>query len=135
MTARWTLAGLTALATAVIVGLMTFLLSPVAPLLSAVVFGICALPVGIGLGWIVCVAPVAAPQPAISDDDIESRWQKDALSGTATDLVVVIGLALTAVSITRADVSATVLLTALLFTAFASCTMRYAIQRRRALSA
>lgn len=52
-----------------------------------------------------------------------------------TDLVVVIGLALTAVSITRAEVSATVLLTALLFAAFSSCTIRYAIQRRRLLSA
>lgn len=134
MAARWTLAGLTALATAVVVGLVTFLLSPVAPVLSAVVFGICALPVGIGLGWIVCVAPVTAP-PSISDDDIESRWQKDALSGMGTDLVVVIGLALTAVSITRAEVSATVLLTALLFAAFSSCTIRYAIQRRRLLSA
>lgn len=135
MTARWTLAGLTALATAVVVGVVTFLLSPVAPLLSAVVFGVCALPVGIGLGWILCVAPVTAPPSTISDDDIESRWHKDALSGMGTDLVVVIGLALTAVSITRAEVSASVLLTALLFAAFSSCTIRYAIERRRVLSA
>lgn len=133
MTVRRILAGAVALATSLVIGVLAFLLSPVAPAISGVVFALCALPVGIGLGWVVFVAPATTAD--ITEDDVESRWLNSALSGTATDLVVVIGLSLTAVSITRVDLSPTLLLTSLLVVAFGSCTLRYALQRYRTLSA
>lgn len=133
MTVRWILATLTALATASVVAALAFVLSPSAPGLSSLVFGICALPVGGALGWVVCVAPASAP-PQLTENDIETRWLDSALSGTATDLVIVIGLGLTAVSISRTDVPASSLLIALLIVAFTSCTVRYVLERRRTLS-
>lgn len=135
MTVRWLLAGLTGLGVALVVSLAAWAFSPVAPLVSAAVFGACALPPGLSFGWLLCVAPITTAQEQRTDDDIETQWLTKALSGTATDLVVVIGLALTAVSITRADVSPSLLLIGLLLVAAASSTMRYALQRHRALAA
>ncbi len=134
MAVRWWLAALTGLGIAGLVSVSAWLFSPVAPAVSAVVFGACALPPGLAFGWLLFVAPVTAAHQQATDDDVEKQWITVASSGTATDLVVVIGLALTVVSITRADVPATALLIGLLLGAFASCTTRYALQRHRALA-
>ncbi|MGA9873630.1 MAG: hypothetical protein WBQ44_21115 [Rhodococcus sp. (in: high G+C Gram-positive bacteria)] len=134
MTRRWILACITGVAIAAVMAALAGWLSPVAPALSALVFGLCTLPVGVAAGWLLCVAP-ARPEPELSDDDVESRWLSAALSGTATDLIVVIGVGLAAVSLTRRDVPADLLLLTLLLFAAASCTVRYALARRKMLSA
>ena len=135
MTVRWIAACAVGFAVALVVSAAAWLFSPVAPAVSAVAFGACALPPGLAFGWLLCVAPTNSAFRADSDGDVETHWITEALSGTATDLVVVMGLGLVAVSITRADIPTVMLLTALILLAFASCTTRYAVQRHRALSA
>lgn len=134
MTVRWCLAGLTGFGIAVVVAVSAWFFSPVAHAVSAVVFGVCALPPGLAFGWLLFVAPLTTAHVQHTDDDVERQWMTTASSGTATDLVVVIGLALTVVSITRADIPASLLLIGLLLIAVASCTTRYAILRHRALA-
>ncbi|OZF03592.1 hypothetical protein CH299_09895 [Rhodococcus sp. 14-2686-1-2] len=134
MARRWFYAGSTGLAAALLVAAAAWLLSPVAPGLSAIVFGLCALPACGALGWLFWVAPVTIPKQGPSEGDVESTWLSAALSGTATDLIIVIGLGLAAVSIGRIDVPAATLLIGLLLVALASCTTRYAIERRRTLA-
>ncbi len=134
MTFRWLSAAAVGLATASATALLAWLVSPIAPGVSALVFGVTALPFGAMLGWILFVAPATADQTYTSGDSIESHWTTSASSGTATDLVTVLGLTLAVVSIARVDPPATLLLTGLLLAAFASFTARYAFARYRALS-
>ncbi|MEU3473071.1 hypothetical protein [Rhodococcus sp. NPDC006774] len=134
MALRWVSVAAIGLATASATALLAWLVSPVAPGIAAVVFGFTALPFGAMLGWILIIAPVAADQTYTSGDSVESHWTTSASSGTATDLVTVLGLTLAVVAITRVDPPATLLLTGLLLAAFASFTARYALARHRALS-
>ena len=134
MTIKWLLAAAVGLAAAATTAVLAWLVSPVAPGVSAAVFGFIALPFGATLGWILFVAPATADQAYASGESVESHWATAASSGTATDLVTVLGLTLAVVSIARVDPPATVLLTGLLLAAFASFTTRYALARRRALS-
>ncbi|MDJ0396342.1 hypothetical protein QMK17_23845 [Rhodococcus sp. G-MC3] len=134
MTIRWICALLTALSTAAAIATATWLFTPVAPALPAAVFGICTVPAGLAIGWIVFVAPRTTPRQGPSDDDVESRWLNTAMSGTATDLICAIGLTLAAVSVTGAEPPTQLLLIGLLLCALASATARYTLQRRRTLS-
>ncbi|OZD63461.1 hypothetical protein CH272_17175 [Rhodococcus sp. 05-340-1] len=134
MALRWVSVAAIGLATASATALLAWLVSPVAPGIAAVVFGFTALPFGAMLGWILIIAPVTADQTYTSGDSVESHWTTSASSGTATDLVTVLGLTLAVVAITRVDPPATLLLTGLLLAAFASFTARYALARHRALS-
>ncbi|QIH99052.1 hypothetical protein BH92_03485 [Rhodococcoides fascians A21d2] len=134
MTLKWISVAAVGLATASATALLAWLVSPAAPGVAAVVFGFTALPFGAMLGWILIIAPVTADQTYTSGDSIESHWTTAASSGTATDLVTVLGLTLAVVAITRVDPPATLLLTGLLLAAFASFTGRYAFARYRALS-
>ncbi|MFI8566306.1 hypothetical protein ACIGGF_07060 [Rhodococcus sp. NPDC078407] len=134
MTLRWLSAGAIGLATAAATALLAWLVSPVAPGTSAVVFGFTALPFGAMLGWILLIAPKTAEAVYSSGDSIESHWATTASSGTATDLVCILGLTLTVVSIARAEPPTTLLLIGLLLAAFASFIARYAYARHRALS-
>lgn len=134
MILKWLSVGAVGLATASATALLAWLVSPVAPGISAVVFGFTALPFGTTLGWILFVAPRTAEAAYSSGESIESHWLSTALSGMATDLVTVLGLTLAVVSIARAEPPATLLLIGLLLAAFASFTARYALARHRALS-
>lgn len=134
MALRWVSVAAIGLATASATALLAWLVSPVAPGIAAVVFGFTALPFGAMLGWILIIAPVTADPTYTSGDSVESHWTTSASSGTATDLVTVLGLTLAVVAITRVDPPATLLLTGLLLAAFASFTARYALARHRALS-
>ena len=134
MTLRWLSVCAVGLATASATALLAWLVSPVAPGVSAVVFGFTALPFGAMLGWILFVAPQKTEPAFASGESVESHWAETASSGTATDLVCILGLTLAVVSIARADPPATLLLVGLLLAAFASFTARYAWARFRALS-
>ncbi|KQU49344.1 hypothetical protein ASG84_05185 [Rhodococcus sp. Leaf278] len=134
MTLRWISVAAVGLATALATALLAWLVSPVAPGISAVVFGFTALPFGTMLGWVLFIAPSTADSAYASGESIESHWTTKASSGTATDLVTVLGLTLAVVAITHVDPPATLLLTGLLLAAFASFTARYAFARYRALS-
>lgn len=134
MALRWVSVAAIGLATASATALLAWLVSPVAPGIAAVVFGFTALPFGAMLGWILIIAPVTADQTYTSGDSVESHWTTAASSGTATDLVTVLGLTLAVVAITRVEPPATLLLTGLLLAAFASFIARYALARHRALS-
>ncbi|OZF36397.1 hypothetical protein [Rhodococcus sp. 14-2483-1-2] len=134
MALRWVSVAAIGLATASATALLAWLVSPVAPGIAAVVFGFTALPFGAMLGWILIIAPVTADQTYTSGDSVESHWTTSASSGTAIDLVTVLGLTLAVVAITRVDPPATLLLTGLLLAAFASFTARYALARHQALS-
>lgn len=134
MALRWISVGTVSLATAAVTALLAWLVSPVAPGVAAVVFGFTALPFGAMLGWVLFVAPSTVESSYASGESIESHWTATASSGTATDLVTVLGLTLAVTAITRVDPPATLLLTGLLLAAFASFTARYAFARYRALS-
>ncbi|MDV8021089.1 hypothetical protein [Rhodococcus sp. IEGM 1330] len=134
MTLRWLSVCAVGLATASATALLAWLVSPVAPGISAVVFGFTALPFGATLGWILFVAPKTVESSYASGESIESHWTSTASSGMATDLVCILGLTLAVISIARAEPPATLLLIGLLLAAFASFTARYAFARRRALS-
>ena len=133
MIGRWTVAAAIGVVVAAVAGGLALLLSPVAPLVSGVVFAAVSLPFGLALGWVVAVAPRTAPRPPTAEDDVETRLLRDALSGTATDLVVVVGLLLVAVSLTRAELPTQPTLVGVLAVAFASATGRYAWARTRAV--
>ena len=134
MTLRWLSVVAVGLATASATALLAWLVSPVAPGVSAAVFGFTALPFGAALGWILFVAPRTAEAAYSSGESIESHWTSTASSGMATDLVCILGLTLAVISIARAEPPATLLLIGLLLAAFASFTARYAVARHRALS-
>ena len=134
MTLRWLSVGAIGLATAAATALLAWLVSPVAPGTSAVVFGFTALPFGAMLGWILFVAPKTAEAAYSSGESIESHWASTASSGMATDLVTLLGVTLAVVSIARAEPPTTLLLIGLLLAAFASFIARYAYARHRALS-
>lgn len=134
MTVRWLLSLLTGFATAAAIAAATWTFTTAEPALAASVFGLCSLPAGVAIGWIVFVAPSTTPRQGPSDDDVESRWLNAALSGTATDLVCAVGLALAAVSITGTEPPTQLLLIGLLLVALASCSLRYTLARRRTLS-
>ncbi len=58
---RWLAAVLIGVVVATIVGALAWMLSPVAPTISAIVFTFSTLPFGVMLGWIVAVAPKTTP--------------------------------------------------------------------------
>ncbi|CCQ14040.1 putative uncharacterized protein [Rhodococcus sp. AW25M09] len=134
MAVKWISACGVGLATAAATALLAWLVSPVAPGVSAVVFGFTALPFGTMLGWILFIAPEKTEPAYASGESVESHWAETASSGTATDLVCILGLTLAVISIARAEPPATLLLIGLLIAAFASFTARYVIARHRALS-
>lgn len=135
MLARWTLTALTGIVFAGVLGVLAWLLSPVAPGVSGVVFTAVALPFGGIVGWVFFVAPRTVPVRPHADESVEKAWLSTALAGTATDLVLVVGLGLTAISITRTELPTQPLLLAVLLVAFASTALRYVITRGRALQA
>lgn len=135
MIVRWLVAVLIGAVVAALVGVLTWMLSPVAPEVSGIVFAAAALPFGVMLGWIIAVAPRSAPTSPHASDTAETTWMNTALAGTATDLVVVAGLGLTAISITRLELPTQLVLLGILLVAFASTATRYAIARSLAVRA
>ena len=134
MIRRWFIAALIGAAVAALAGLVAWALSPVAPGLSGIVFAVTALPFGVMLGWIIAVAPKSLPAPH-SSDTAETTWMNTALAGTATDVVLVVGLGLAAISIAQSELPTQLVLLGILLVAFASTATRYAIARTRAVRA
>ena len=85
------------------------------------------------LGWIIAVAPKTVPTAPHPSDSVESAWLNSALAGTTTDVVLVAGLALTAISITRLELPTQLVLLGVLLVAFASTATRYTVARTRAV--
>ena len=133
MIIRWILAILMGAVVAALAGVVAWALSPAAPEVSGVVFAAVALPFGVMLGWIVAVAPKSLPASPHSSDTAEVTWMNTALAGTATDVVLIVGLGLAAVSIARLELPAQLVLFGVLLVAFASTAARYAIARTRAV--
>ncbi|WP_062137774.1 hypothetical protein [Demequina aestuarii] len=133
MIVRRILTGVTGVAVAGTVGVLAWLLSPVAPLLSGIVFAATALPFGVALSWILIIAPKTVPESPHASDSVETTWLNRALAGTANDLVIVVGLSLAAVSITRVELPTALVLLAILLIAFTSTMARYALARGRAV--
>ena len=130
---RWLAAALIGVAAAAIVGALAWILTPVAPLVSGIVFTLSTLPFGVMLGWIIAVAPKTVPTAPHPSDSVESAWLNSALAGTTTDVVLVAGLALTAISITRLELPTQLVLLGVLLVAFASTATRYTVARTRAV--
>jgi hypothetical protein len=135
MLVRWIVAILIGSVVAAIVGILAWALSPVAPDLSGIIFAAAALPFGVMLGWIIAVAPKSMPSSSQSSDNAETTWMNTALAGTATDIVVVAGLGLAAISITRTELPTQLVLLGILLVAFASTATRYAFAQTRAVRA
>lgn len=135
MLVRWFFTVLIGVVVAALVGVLAWVLSPVAPDVSGIVFAIAALPCGVMLGWIIAVAPKSLPASPHSSDTAETTWMNTALAGTATDLVVVVGLGLAAISIARLELPTQLVLLGILLVAFASTATRYSIARTRAVRA
>jgi len=135
MVVRWFLTALIGVAVAAVVGLVAWALSPAEPEVAGVVFTTTALPFGVMLGWIIAVAPKSMPNQPHSADSVEATWLNTALAGTATDLVAVAGLGLTAISVTRVELPTQLVLLGILLVAFASTATRYAVARTRAVRA
>lgn len=134
MVFRWLLTALIGIAVAAVVGVLAWALSPVAPELSGVVFAATGLPFGLLLGWTLVVAPKSMPtSPRTSADSAETAWLNTALAGTATDLIVVTGLALAAISIARTELPTQLVLLGILLLAFTSAAARYSVVRTRAV--
>lgn len=135
MVVRWFFTVLIGVVVAAVVGVLAWALSPVAPEVSGIVFAIAALPFGVMLGWIIAVAPKTLPASPHPSDTAESAWLSTALAGTATDLVVVVGLGLAAISIARLELPTQLVLLGILLVAFASTATRYSIVRTHAVRA
>ena len=135
MFARWILAVAVGLAISATTGVLAWALTPFDPVVSTIVFAAVALPFGVTLGWIVAVAPHTMPASPRSADSVETTWMTTALAGTATDLVLVAGLALAALAIARVEVPAQFVLLGILVVAFAATAARYAVARIRSVRA
>jgi hypothetical protein len=135
MFARWILAVAVGLAISATTGVLAWALTPFDPVVSTIVFAAVALPFGVTLGWIVAVAPRTMPASPRSADSVETTWMTTALAGTATDLVLVAGLALAALAIARVEIPAQFVLLGILVVAFAATAARYAVARIRSVRA
>ena len=133
MIRRWFIAVLIGAAVAAVVGLVAWALSPVAPGVSGAIFAIAAFPFGVMLGWIIAVAPKTLPASPHSSDNAEATWMNTALAGTATDVVLVVGLGLAVISIAQSEPPTQLVLLGILLVAFASTATRYAFARTRAV--
>jgi hypothetical protein len=134
MMIRWFVAVLIGAAVSTLAGVVAWALSPIAAGLSGIVFALAALPFGVMLGWIIAVAPKSQPSPHTSET-AEASWMNTALAGTATDVVLAVGLGLAAISIVRSELPTQLVLLGVLLVAFASTATRYAIARTRAVRA
>lgn len=102
-------------------------------LLAALVFGACTAPVGVALGWALLVAPVEDPAPPHAEDDVERLWMQRATSAAFLDVLVVLGLGLTVMSVVGLDdTSPQLVLTLVLVGAMLDAGVRYAATARLA---
>lgn len=134
MIVRWILAVLIGGAIAAMVGLLAWLLSPVAPGLWSIIFSLAALPFGVMLGIIILTPSRQSTSPH-ETDTAERTWLDKALAGTATDIVFVVAIGLVVVSISRQELPTQLVMIGLLLVAFASTATRYTVARARAVRA
>jgi hypothetical protein len=135
MFVRWIVAVLIGAVVAAGVGSLAWLLSPVPAGLFGVVFAVAALPYALLLGWNLAVAPKTVPSSAPSAETAEMTWMNSALAGTATDLVLVVGLGLAVISVARWELPTQLVLLGVLLVASAWTATRYGMDRTRAVSA
>lgn len=95
------------------------------------VFAAVAVVPGLSLGWVLFVSPHTVVPAPHAEDDVESLWFAQAMSGAFTDLVTAAGILLTVIAVGRIELDATPVLLVGLVLAFADTAVRYAVLRRR----
>ena len=100
--------------------------------LRTTVFAACTLGPAYGLGWLLFVpggtGPDAVPHP---EENVEHGWWQRSASGSFLDLLVVAGLAATALAVTDLRLDAVAVLTGLVVLGLADVTVRLAVLQRR----
>jgi hypothetical protein len=127
MTARRAGAGaVAAIVTMTVAGAAAAFADPDDRLAAALVFAACVAPVGWALGWALLVAPVEDPPSPHAEDDVERVWMQRATSAAFLDMLIVLGLALTVVSVVgTGDASPQLVLTLVLGGAMLDAAVRY----------
>lgn len=119
---------------AVALGFLVSTVSPAEnPALLGLVIGLITLPVGTTLGWALLVdrssLAGAVERP---EESVESQWLERASLGALFDGLAMIGIGYAAISITRVDVAADVVLLALWVLLTLDLGVRYLVLKRRA---
>ncbi|TDE95778.1 hypothetical protein EXU48_05800 [Occultella glacieicola] len=131
MLVRWTLTVAFALVVAAAVGAVAAVFNPDAPLLTGVVFAAATLGPAGALGWFLFVSPkTAAPDPN-AEDNVENTWLEKAAAAAFVDLLVLLSLALTAVSVSGRSPDPQLLLLGAVVVAMGDVAIRYVIAARR----
>jgi len=101
--------------------------------LRAVVFAACSLRPAYGVGWLAFVFPPTADAPPVRvEESIEhDRWQRST-SRSFLDILTLAGLGACVLAVTRVEVAASTVLTALIVLAFLDVGVRLTVLRRRA---
>jgi len=127
----WAGAVLVALAVAASVGVAAGLFRREDFWLVAAVFTVCVLPPAAALGWFLVVRPrTSTPEPH-AEENVERRWTERAAAGAFWDVLVVAGLALTAVSLTGLELSVSFVLAVVVLVAMVDFVVRHAVVSRR----
>ncbi|MEX5717906.1 hypothetical protein [Geodermatophilus maliterrae] len=100
--------------------------------LRTTVFAACTLGPAYGLGWLLFVSGSAGPDAVLHpEENVEHGWWQRSASGSFLDLLVVLGLAATALAVTGLRLDAGSVLAALIVVALADVTVRMAVLSRR----
>jgi hypothetical protein len=113
------------------IGLVAALLRPEDFWLVFGVFTACSLGPAIGLAWLVVGRGRSVPEDPHAEENVESRWFHKAATATLLDLLMVIGLLAGALSVTRLDLPADLVLLGVWGFAVADGGLRFAVLRRR----
>ena len=100
--------------------------------LRAAVFAVCTSVPAYGLGWLLFLSGGTGPDAvAHPEENVEHGWWQRSASGSFLALVVVAGLAATALAVTDLRLDAGTVLAALLALALADVTVRFTVLSRR----
>ncbi len=133
MVVRHVAAGITGLLVAGGLGLLAAVLEDSDQFwLRAGVFTACTIGPAWGLGWLLFVAGTTGPDAVEHpEENVEQLWWQRSASGAFLDLIIVAGLALTALSVTDLRLDATTVLTGLVVLGLGDLTVRLAVLSRR----
>ncbi|WP_154794853.1 hypothetical protein [Occultella kanbiaonis] len=131
MFARWTLTIAFALVAAAAIGAVASVFNPEAPLVTGVVFAAATLGPAGALGWFLFVSPKTVTPDPNAEDNVENTWLQKAAAGAFTDLLIVLAIALTVVSVTGRSPDAEILLLGAVVLAMGDVAIRYVVTARR----
>ena len=97
-----------------------------------VVFALACAPVVFSLAWTVCVAGHTVPRDRHPEDNVETRWYREATSAAFHDVLAATGLALAAITVGGVDLDAGTVLLGVVVLAMADASVRLLVARRRA---